>query len=476
MEETQGADMKPFPAFVLLTLCAPGVRAESPSLFGPDRSRSILANAAAHAAALGLPRDVPAPAAFRPGRDARREPARGQASAAPVPFGELEEVVKFGHRPAPIIGGPIDAWYRRHRDPNSKSARSEALARSALELIGGTPEGRELLRTLAEEFKASGQALVIDSQEFPGSQRIRRNGIEGVVGRRGESGGDATGGERCTFNELFLEFQDRDFAVQNVAAILAHEIRHIVTMATIDRVSPEARDILSKYALLFEQRARQTGYIVALRSGKGDVTVEMRAADFLAKNPERFWSDLKTSYSTVLDTSEMNDPAAAYRRRVESLEGVLRERKDFLGERLPRRFMAIEILSKKEGLQDSLKDVLQESEGDAKRIPQEIQGIERTIDNILKALSFFETSEGREFIAGIRQAARCEAYRMLEKDFEADQKALEDAARENPLPPAKSGGQLGWKEFNAAVRKSRQLHPEYWKEYLDAFPHSPQEL
>jgi len=156
--------------------------------------------------------------------------------------------------------------------------------------IQSTPEGREVLGELQDEYYRTGRKLIIAPADFCGSTIIRNNGIETINGIRGQA--NPLEGIYL-FNRKFLDFRDRHIALEYLCGNMSHEMRHLVSRGQMDSLSGRAGTAFS-HAFIDEQRARITGYLVAGRLNKGKATDYSDEARSWARDPKAFWEELKS--------------------------------------------------------------------------------------------------------------------------------------------------------------------------------------
>ncbi|MFA6092546.1 MAG: hypothetical protein WCU88_03685 [Elusimicrobiota bacterium] len=449
-------------------------------LLSKKRRTAILNNLQAHALALGLPADIsglsagfPAAqkppllrlaAAQSPEKDSQQPAAASGNADAPVPWDEIAQVVKFGHRP--WLGEKLDGLYRRLRGQDTEEARAQALCREAIDTMQAAPEGRLVLKNLLNEYRASGKTILVKTESFKNTYSIRRDGVETIVGGRiAESGQNFLGGAYCSFNSLFLSFQDKESARQALPGLIAHEFQHLETRAYLQSRAPW---MLKNFngMLLDEQRARVTGYLVDLRTHKDRLTENLKSAALLAQDPDAFWEKLKLLYPGKLDLSEISYPSSAYGIRIKAFAKFKAEKEDLLNNSIPRKILMAEILSSKEGLAPRLQDIRAELRSDQEALPRQIQSLGKTMDGMRNAIKNYKMGFSA---SGAQNAAAAPSIRDISDSVDRDQAAMKEALRKNPLPELQPGEQLNWKEFEQKVRESQQQHPEYWAEYRQKF-------
>ncbi|HAM35723.1 MAG TPA: hypothetical protein DEB40_14145 [Elusimicrobia bacterium] len=458
----------------------PGTRLED------DKKYQIMAaHARSYAAALGvtaydsaprgaymLPAHAPVKAA---GTSIRAAPSRGPppATAAkitdrPIPWSEIRKVVKFGRRPAydnRALEWAEDAL-RRIRNPEDADLRAKQLARDAMARMQQTPEGREVLRQLLDEFGKKGKSVLIKGKDTPGSLLYSDKGVETILGNRGVSNYlDYS----YSFNRKFLEMKDRSLAVDMLAGNMAHEMRHLVSFAQVERISPEYFKSFT-LSLINEQRARQTGYLVAARLSSGKATFQTQEAEALAKDPERFWDMYKGgSYARMLDMTEMRDPLAAYRQRMMVLQEKMAEYIPMIKE-LPVLNMAMDIMTKKEGLGHNADDLRLEIKAREIDIPAELQKVTDALLSVQSLSEEFQDPKNSEWLVRMKTASKSAAFQRLLADQKKDQEALVQLLQGKRMPlPQPKRDQIGWEEFGRLVKKSQREHPEYWVEFFKRF-------
>ncbi|MFA6094021.1 MAG: hypothetical protein WCU88_12410 [Elusimicrobiota bacterium] len=474
-----------------------GVRSV-PGALSPKTGPSMLSNGLAHAAALGLPADfeggafaagAPLPAeGKRALRIAQRKPVAAPVFAAaesdaPISWSELEKTIKFGHRPLPIVGDRLLNFWRRWVPRSEEAVRAEALSRKALDLILTAPEGRKVLRELIDEYRRAGKTVVVGAAEMPGSRILRNKGVEALAGMYGLACYTAYPPQcwykdQYVFNDLFLDFKDQGAAAQYLAAVMSHEFQHLAARAYVHRVDPQAEDVFTRFGLINEQRAREVGYLVAVRVHNGRRIAHLTEAESFVQDPDRTWDNLKSDdyYAENLDLQEMKDPVAALQAHQRLVGGSEAEAREFLEQKLPRRTAAADILENKESLGPALEDIRANIQALKDYLPRRIEGLGKGVRTLQSRIDQLSSPRHRALVEDIRKAADSPALRKMASDLDRDQKALIEFVNANPLPSAPAGGQLNMDDFRAKVKESRRLHPQYWAEYWKRFGKSEDEF
>ncbi|MFA6028595.1 MAG: hypothetical protein WC969_01945 [Elusimicrobiota bacterium] len=390
---------------------------------------------------------------------------------APVPWSEVEKVLKFGHRPylPGRTGDMLDAAIRELRSPQGPAAVAEEVTRRSLEKMQQTPEGREVLRQLIGEFGSQGKTILVRSEKFEGSTIDRSNGYEGVVGIRGMA---YTEDLIYGFNELYLKMKDREAVVDFLAGNMAHEFRHLANRAMVKRLSPDSLEDGFELSFVDEQRARQTGYLVAARLSKDKANDHTQEAASLGQDSAAFWDDLKTTgYPRYLDLEEMKDPVKAYRARLKALEEEKQETYlPLVRFKIPRLLSALDVMTKKEGLGPEGDTVRNDARVLAATIPNDLKDLETAMRDIQGLLKQMEDPALAQALARTREAGDSKAFLRLKADLARDQKNLEDLLRVKKMPaPKPPAGQLTRDQFWARVKTSVKEHPQYWTGFLKKF-------
>jgi len=371
-------------------------------------------------------------------------------------WSEIEEVVKFGRRPG-----------EAGSDQPARAAEVEVFSRQALSRMQETPEGREVLRQLVREYGRQGKTVVISAQAMPGSSILLKNGMQTVNGIRGQT---STWDLYYKFNELYLQFQDRAHAVETLAGNMAHEFRHLVSASVVGRMGRLDTFVDS---FIDEQRARITGYLVAMRLNTGKPSSYMKEAAKLAKDPKGFWGGLQrlSAYARLLDGDEMKDPAAAYRRRIQALTKRQQGYRAALAQ-LPRMDLALDIMTRQESLGSEADELRSQVLTQSRRFSAELKRCDEIIAMLEGALADFENPDAQTLfaLARMEKASDSEAYQILLADQERDHRTLVDLVRSKTIPVAqRPPGMLDWPRFWEKVRESRRKHPESWTDFVRKF-------
>ncbi|MFA6030172.1 MAG: hypothetical protein WC969_09980 [Elusimicrobiota bacterium] len=400
---------------------------------------------------------VPESARLRPGR---------QTSPDAVPWSEVERVVRFASpEEARSYEKDMKGEFRPHRP--GEAAGWQDFLRACFDLMQTAPEGREVLRQLVDEYTRGGRKVTIMPEDFADSTIFHDGEMEDINGTHGMVVPDQYA---YYFNSKYLEFENRDLAIQYVAANIAHEFRHLVNQAQVERITPEAAEAFS-LAFINEQRARQTGYLVAVRTNKGKATGSTEDARSLAQDPDGYWEGLKAGgYSQYLDIDEMSDPVRAYSSRIALLQEEAASVREQIAQQIPRTRAALEILSTKEGHAAELKNLREEIDTMSKILPEELKEILGTIKELQRMVAVFRSPRARGDLQYLRAAAKSPAFQKLVADYRRDQAALVQLLREKPIPaPVMPKGQSGWERVRALVKQSQREHPQYWAAFWAKF-------
>lgn len=430
----------------------------------------------------GAPAGQPLPPAL--GKPIPPDPQPGlRLKAAPAPkqppqtralgWAEIEGVVDVGEKPKgwlDRIQYELAPYIARLDKPEWREQRT---TRKALELMQTTPEGREVLRQLVDELGPKsankGAKVQVRSEDFGERSSISmRDGVEGILGARGRA--------RYTmdlktaeyhYSSKYLEFKDQDMATSMLAGNMAHEFRHIVNVAQLMRLSPDEA-IPYQLAFVNEQRARQTGYLVAARLNKGKSNDYLNEANALNQDPDAFWDDIKRSpsYIRTLDPAEMKAPLAAYKSRLEALREDNQETRENISRNLPRALDAIAVLSKKEGRGKDVAELQVQAAAMLRSYPEFLKSGEEQERLIGMLVAQLETPKGQEWAAMLAKAGDSTAFQRYSADYERDRRTLAQVLKAAPAPKReRPAGSLTWEQFWAAVKESRAKHPEYWAEF-----------
>ncbi|MFA6092523.1 MAG: hypothetical protein WCU88_03570 [Elusimicrobiota bacterium] len=449
-----------------------------------SQGRAMSASAADHAAALGFPAYESAQA----GMAGARIPARSNAvlkawdpqehrKEPSVPdqalsWEQINKVVVFRRVPE-----EEESWRDRlaRWNPLAEPDPAELFARKALSRMQETPEGREVLRKLVQEYGRSGRKVFVHPQDFPGSTIVYKDGREGLRGTRGMAW--YSDDPKYEFNRMIMDFNDHDAARDFLAANMSHEFRHMVNKAVFQRLSSEQLDIFYA-AFLDEQRARQTGYLVAARLNYGKASDYSEEASELAADPDLFWEEMRSwsSYVVKLVPDEMKDPVSAYSQRLKVVAEQVEEMRGLLKTDIPRLMLALDIMSRQEGLSEQTSELRSQTQGRSRRGPSELEAYEKDAAGMRKSIRLLESAKGRAKLEAFKKASELEGFRVLEEERARDQKALEDSLRAHPLPKSeRTPGQLSTPEFWARARESAKKHPEYWAEFIKKYGEIPKE-
>jgi len=403
------------------------------------------------------------------------------SDSAPIPLKQLESWIQFGEvRSAWLeqrkaakmnwferIGAEIDR--ARRRDP------AVEFSRKAIMRIQTTPEGREVLGQLQDEYLRTGRKLIIVGGEFRNSAVIRDNGVETINGIRGQA--NPIEGIYL-FNRKFLEFRDKNVSMEYLCGNMAHEMRHLVSRAQIDRLSGRAGAAFS-HAFIDEQRARLTGYLVAARLNKGVPTDYSDEARNLIRAPRAFWAQMKSwsIYAHNLDMDEMRDPVRAYSQRIAMLRSAIAENDANISQHFPRTESQLEVLEKREGLKGQLRDVRGIYQSLLENEPGERAANVQMLDAITDLRRKLRSPESSGLLLSYTTAHDDPAFQLLEDGLQRDMKSLASLVHHKGLPHFKPRpGQLSWAQFQERVRESQRLHPEYWVEHRARFPSGPRSV
>jgi len=394
---------------------------------------------------------------------------------APIPLKKLESWIQFGEVQS--------AWLERRKaakmnwlqrlgatiQHNFKNDPAVELSRQAIMLIQTTPEGREVLGQLQDEYSRTGRKLIIAAADFRGSAIIRNNGVETINGMRGQANPNEG---MYLFNRKFLGFRDRDTALEYLCGNMSHEMRHLVSRGQVDRLSGRAGAAFS-HAFIDEKRARLTGYLVAARLNKGRPTDYSDEARSWAHNPEAFWEELKSwsIYAHNLDMDEMRDPIRAFTKRIIMLRKAIQENDANISVNLPRIGSQIEILEQKEGLKNRLKGVRTIYENLRANEPGERAANKQMLYLITELRRTLSSAEGEKLLRSYQSVPEDRAFLLLQQDLKRDEQALRALIQTKRIPRfTPKRGQLSWDEFKERVRISQREHPEFWVEHRARFP------
>ncbi|MFA6028593.1 MAG: hypothetical protein WC969_01935 [Elusimicrobiota bacterium] len=391
----------------------------------------------------------------------------------PLSWEEVERVVDVGEKPKGWLDriqyelAPYVASFDR---PEWKEQRT---TRKALELMQTTPEGREVLRQLVDELgprgTRKGVKIEVRAEDFGERSSISmRDGVEGILGARGRARYTlALDKADYHYSSKYLEFKDQDMAVTMLAGNMAHEFRHLVNVAQLKRLSPEEA-IPYQLAFVNEQRARQTGYLVAARLNKGKSNDYLNEANALNQDPDAFWDDIKRSpsYIRTLDPAEMKEPLAAYKSRLEALREDNQETRENISRSLPRALDALSILAKKEGRGKDVAELQMQAAAMLRSYPEFLKGGEEQEQLIGMLVAQLETPKGKEWATMLAKAGDSAAFQGYSADYERDRQTLAKVLKATPAPKReRPAGSLTWEQFWAAVKESRAKHPAYWVEF-----------
>lgn len=392
-----------------------------------------------------------------------------------IPLRELDSWIQFGEVQSPWLERhkaermnwleQLGATIQRtlHRDP------AVELSRQAIMGIQSTPEGREVLGQLRDEYARTGRKLIIAAADFRGSTIIRSNGVETINGIRGQA--DPSEGIYF-FNRRFLEFRDRDVALEYICGNMSHEMRHLVSRSQVDRLSGRGGAAFS-HAFIDEQRARITGYLVAAQLNKGKPTDYSDEARKWADSPEAFWKELNSwsIYAHNLETEEFRDPIRAFTKRITMLRKAIKENDANISEHLPRIGSQLDILEQKEGLKGQLKEVRAIYETLVANEPGERAANKQMLYLITELRRSLTSPEGETRLRSYQAAPNDPAFRLLQEGLKRDEHALRSLMQTKQLPRFNpKQGQLTWDQFKDRVRFSQRAHPEFWKEHRARFP------
>jgi hypothetical protein len=290
------------------------------------------------------------------------------------------------------------------------------------------------------------------------------NGVLNIIGVQGES--NAEKGEYA-FNSKFADLDDRAYAVNFLAANIAHEFRHLVTGARFRRLSPETGNDIN-YAFIDEQRARLTGYLVAIRFHDRAPTIDTQETLELIAQGESFWREMKEQkYPLLLGVREFRDPASAYRLRLKTIDGTIAFNRRELESDIPRLEEALRIMEEAEGIGNEAEGIRLsiDARRASARVWLERAGAKRTrVEALLDRLED-PSEEGR-----LRRMAECAGMRELLAGFRRDEKALRQLTLRLPPPvPEKARGQLDSDGFWARARSSWRRDPGPWSGFVDKY-------
>jgi hypothetical protein len=392
-----------------------------------------------------------------------------------IPLHELDSWIQFGEIQSPWLerhkasrmnwlqqlGATIQQTF--HRDP------AVELSRRAIMSIQSTPEGREVLGQLRDEYGRTGRKLIIAAADFRGSTIVRNNGGETIIGIRGQAN-PAEG--IYLFNREFLKFRDPDIALEFLCGNMSHEMRHLVSRSQVERLSGPGGAAFS-HAFIDEQRARITGYLVAARLNKGKPTDYSDEARQWATNPKAFWAELNSwpIYAHNLETDEFRDPIRAFTKRIMMLQKAIKENDANISEHLPRIGAQLDVLEQKEGLKGQLKEVRSIYEGLLANEPGERAANKQMLYLIRELRHKLSSPDGKALLTSYQSAPNDPAFRLLQQGLERDEQTLRSLMQTKQLPRfTPKRGQLTWDEFKERVRTSQREHPEFWVEHRARFP------
>lgn len=397
-----------------------------------------------------------------------------QSHSAAIPLKTLESWIQFGEVQSAWLERRKAAkmnWLQRlgasiqhnlHRDPANE------LARRAIIRIQSTPEGREVLGQLQDEYSRAGRKLIIAPADFRGSAIIRNNGVETVIGIRGQA--NPVEGIYL-FNRKLLDFRDRDTTMEYLCGNLAHELRHLVSRAEVDRLSGRAGAAFS-HAFIDEQRARLTGYLVAARLNNGKPTDYSDEARSWARDPKAFWEELKSwsVYAHNLDMDEMRDPIRSFTQRVTMLRNAIKENEANIAIHLPRIGSQLDVLEQREGLKGRLRAVRTIYENLLANEPGERAANTQMLYLITELRRTLSSPGGENRLKSFQSAPTDPGFRLLQRGLERDERELRALIKAKHLPRfTPKHGQLSWDEFKERVRQSQRENPQYWAEHRARF-------
>ncbi|MBI5243600.1 MAG: hypothetical protein HY922_07935 [Elusimicrobia bacterium] len=456
----------------------PGSTALEKSRLDGGKSKVLGDKALAMSEALGRTRfeavavaDAPPPhgdpAALAPGAPRQAGlrinavPPAGTQPAAPIPLEELETWMEFGPPPKTAGSALAGIGLGPRQDP------AVVLSKQAIMHLQSTPEGREVIQELQREYAKSGRKVVIRAVDVEGSAVVQRRGIEGIDGIRGLAYYNEGIYE---FNRKFLEFKDKDVAMETLCGNMSHELRHLVSHAQIKRLLPDSHEVFKK-SLLDEQRARLSGYLVAARLNSGKATDYSEEAKDLARKPGQYWDGLKRGpyYVDSLEADEMRDPVQAYTDRLAVIQTLIdRLSKSIAG--LPKLGAKLQIMEDKEGLKARLTELRSQYDGQAASDPERLKRYEAQLAKVKSLRDRLMSPQGEELLKRFQAAADDPEFRRLQQAMVRDEKALIELLAGKPLPVLKpTPGQLDWDEFNECVERSRRDHPAFWSDFRARF-------
>ncbi|MFA6092980.1 MAG: hypothetical protein WCU88_09310 [Elusimicrobiota bacterium] len=373
---------------------------------------------------------------------------------------QIERVVRFGKRSSAsgLPGAIVDKLTGAFGSADAASSSAETFARKAVDRMQDSSEGRRVLRELLKAYAAADKTALVRADAFDSSEILPVAGIECLVGQRGFSNPYLGS---YAFNRRFMELQDKDSAVEVLAANMAHEFQHLASWAQIEAAGG-LRDVFQK-SLVNERSARLTGYLVAVQLYSGRANEYTEAAKVLAQDPAAFWARLKLDYSPKLDADELHAPSAAYEKRRKAMLHHLGTLSSDREPELREALSAIRTLSEKEGLSQALAPLREEAAFALKILPFEISAVE---DKLSRLESLASRDEGSPYESELKSPA----YRAVVERAARQEAELLELLRRSPLPdPVPAQGQLDWKGLDARVRKSQAAHPEYWAQHLSTF-------
>ncbi|MFA6092522.1 MAG: hypothetical protein WCU88_03565 [Elusimicrobiota bacterium] len=451
-----------------------GLRAAIPA----ETDKQVWENAAAIAKALGLPVEDVFPlagdAAPKQAANALDRPeVSRRGSASPVPpagaltWERIDSVLD-------LENAPSGRWERlQYRlaefipsldKPQWKERR---FIRESIDLMKSTPEGEEVLRQLIQELSARKVRASVRGRDFQSTAIMVVNGVEQMNGLFGNAGWPDDGPPEYEFSRKFMEMKDRGLARRMFAANTAHEFRHLAAKAQVVREAPDFEVVL-RAAFMNEKRARQTGYLVAVRLNDGRRDCDWEDAEKVVQDPDRYWEDLqKEGYPQSLTEPEFLEPAAALQRHGRLLRERISEVQTILDKIHPKVLAAMDILGKQEGLEPALAELRANVESERRIYPRWKERYQGQLEDVRSQAEWVASADAQWLRERLTAAGDSRFFKEQERDFNRDQEALKKLMLEKPLPPSPNRpGMLAWPEFWEKVRRSQKDHPEYWKEFI----------
>ncbi|MFH2202214.1 MAG: hypothetical protein ABIJ96_03785 [Elusimicrobiota bacterium] len=321
-------------------------------------------------------------------------------------------------------------------------------------------EGRRILNDVVQEAKLAGRQVTIRAEDFAGSVRMVDDGVETVRGLRGTAN---SANWTYTFNKKFMDYENREQALETMAVLTGHELQHIRWNSGKKRDLPEYADILH-YDLGNEKEARLKGALIAVELNKGTPNAELYSAANISRNPDGYWADMKMvngNYARSLEPQEMADPIGTYERRLKRLEDHQKETEEMARLEIPARLAEIAHLEQDHGLKSELGMVRGYYESSKEFMPGRVEKTQKTIDYIRQQLDYMKRNP--QLVAKLKRAAADENYALIAEENARDEEKLAGLLATKTLPP-KTLPQGVWSraQFYEFVESDRHDHPEHW--------------